>query len=116
MLVVLLKELFILPVGVHYPLFVLLSGFLVILHHLAHLHAYGLQFVLLAGQCLLQSCPLDVGIFELPVLAGDDFFSFLPGLLPFLLACAYKSLEFGVHGTLVLIELKLVLEVLLSQF
>ena len=116
MLVVLLKELFILPVGVHYSLFEFLARFLVILHHLAHLHAYGLQFVLLAGQRLLESCPLDVGIFELPVLAGDDFFSLLPGLLPFLLACAYKRLELGVHGTLVLIKLKLVLEVLLSQF
>ena len=87
-----------------------------ILHHLAHLHAYGLQLVLLAGEGLLQSCPLDFGIFDLPVLAGDDLFSLLPGLLPFLLAGAHKSLELGVHGTLVLIELKLVLEVLLSQF
>jgi len=88
----------------------------VILHHLAHLHAYGLQLVLLASQGLLQSSPLDFGVFDLPVLAGDHLFSFLPGFLPFLLAGAHKGLELGVHGTLVLIELKLVLEVLLSQF
>lgn len=116
MLVILLKKLFILPIGVHDSLFEFLCRFLVILHHLAHLHAYGVQFVFLAGQCLLKSCLLDFRIFQFPVLRGDYFFSFLPGLLPFLLARAHKSLELGVHGTLVFIELKLVLEILLSQF